>query len=63
MGTNPRPDTKVTVVCARCGWRGKRSASTVWPACPSCGARAELIVPLRDRAPKDEGEQGRRVVH
>jgi DNA-directed RNA polymerase subunit RPC12/RpoP len=42
--------TKIAVVCARCGWRGKRSQVTVWPACPKCGARADLIVP-RKRAP------------
>jgi predicted nucleic acid-binding Zn-ribbon protein len=36
---------KIPVVCARCGWRGKRSSQTIWTACPQCGARADLIVP------------------
>ena len=47
----PRSQTerKVAVVCARCGWRGKRSATSVWPACPQCGARANLIVPVETK--------------
>jgi DNA-directed RNA polymerase subunit RPC12/RpoP len=48
MKKRQQPDDKIPVVCARCGWRGKRSRTTGWPACPRCGARAELIVPRKD---------------
>jgi predicted nucleic acid-binding Zn-ribbon protein len=42
---SPQAD-KIPVVCARCGWRGKRSRTSIWPACPRCGARADLILPI-----------------
>jgi predicted RNA-binding Zn-ribbon protein involved in translation (DUF1610 family) len=50
---------KTRVVCARCGWRGTRSKTTVWSACPQCGARAELIVPVQQQQPHEERGGGR----
>lgn len=47
---------KVPVVCARCGWRGKRSPTTAWPACPRCCARAELILQVVDSKQRRHGE-------
>jgi predicted nucleic acid-binding Zn-ribbon protein len=45
---------KIAVVCARCGWRGKRSRTSIWPACPRCGARADLILPVEPSIEKDD---------
>lgn len=50
---------KVPVICMRCGWRGKRSSTTIWPACPQCGARAEMIVPQ----PKENQERNPQHAH
>lgn len=47
---------KTPVVCARCGWRGKRSQTTVWPACPRCRARAEMIIPQAKESSENEKE-------
>jgi predicted RNA-binding Zn-ribbon protein involved in translation (DUF1610 family) len=51
MKRKHKPAEKTPVVCARCGWRGKRSSTSAWPACPRCGARAEMIVPQAQPPP------------
>jgi hypothetical protein len=52
---------KIGVVCARCGWRGKRSRATVWPACPRCDAPAGLIVPIPSLAEKPSASAAKRA--
>jgi hypothetical protein len=37
------------VYCPNCGWRGKRSLSTNWSACPKCHAPGHTILPRRTR--------------
>ena len=55
---------KIAVFCARCGWRGKRSSTSVWPACPQCGARADLIIPQLTKVIKqDQDLQRHKRVH
>ena len=48
---------KVSVVCARCGWLGKRSTTSDWPACPRCGAHADLIIERKSKSSKAEKHQ------
>jgi hypothetical protein len=52
---------KTRVVCARCGWRGKRSRATVWPACPHCNAPAGLIVPIPSLDEKPSASAAKRA--
>lgn len=33
------------VRCPSCGWRGRRSYKTNWPACPRCGGSGNEIIP------------------